>query len=167
MPTDLDLLSQTLAVVREGAEVRLGVVTRLGSVESRIEAIEKRLGEIEAVLEPVKTYFEAQNKAAAEATAARVTADARADAARVSAIASAMEWFTVKRLAALAAILVPLCGGGGTVAGALNADRLAAALAVLAGQDAAAAVTAPPESTDAPLDTVVSTPETEPATDGN
>ncbi len=157
MATDLDLLSQTLAVVREGAEVRLGVVTRLGSVEGRIEAIDKRLDAIESALGPVTVYFEAQNKAAAEATAARVTADARADAARVSAIASAMEWFTVKRLAALAAILVPLCGGGGTVAGALNADRLASALSVLLGQDAAPAQ----------HDTVVSTPETEPATDGN
>ncbi len=157
MPTDLELLSQTLAVVREGAEVRLGVVTRLSGVEGRIEDIAKRLDVIETALKPVETYFDAQNKAAADAAAARVTADVRAEAARVSAIASAMEWFTVKRLAVLAGVLVPLCGGGGISIGAVNADRLSAALAVLLGQD------------DAPTqhDTVVSTPDTEPATDGN
>lgn len=136
-------------VLRELAEVvreLVGATARLeGAVRASLDRGEARavaLAEFRAELRPVVTWIEAQQEAAAKLAAdralvdeKRALADQQRQAAYATWFAGFLEAFTVKRMAAVAAILVPTCSGGGVAVGALGSERIHEALHVLLGED--------------------------------
>lgn len=130
MPSDADYHAM-LSAMREHAELMGRLAGSVAALEQSASNREARLLAIEAALVPVSGFFSAQTRAAADAAADLSAAEVHRKAARVSFVAALTDWLTVRRIVALAAILVPLCGGGGTLAGALGSERMSAALAVL------------------------------------
>ena len=144
MPSDADYHAM-LSAMREHAELMGRLAASAAALEQSASNREARLLAIEAALVPVSGFFSAQTRAAADAAADLSAAEVHRKAARVSFVAALTDWLTVRRIVALAAILVPLCGGGGTLAGALGSERMSAALAVLlAAAPAAPAPSLPP-----------------------
>lgn len=118
-----DDLRDIAVASRDTARLMGQIAARMDALESGAEARSAAMAELKAQLVPVALYFDTLNKANAETLAGKLTADQRAETARVAWFASFIERFTISRMVTVAAILIPLCSGGGFAAG--NSDVLA------------------------------------------